>query len=127
MWDDSHQPHTFTKMKKLRHCYELQAVGPVEVASIVKSFVDKCRNDALNDKKTLRIVQAIAALGRDIWGGGGGTATATLFADYVQQVSTDTINCLTNTSRINEHLQTALKQSFSASVVQRSWWVYWNI
>lgn len=132
-WDDSIQPHSVgfdgVKMKKLRHCIRLRAVGPIEVEGIAKRYIKTCVNEALNDQKTLYLVKAISALGVDVLSAGstGGGATAAAVTDYVYNVQDKAISCLTDTGRIKAYMQDAVSEQFDAVVEKESHWEYWKV
>ncbi|PBB93197.1 hypothetical protein CK215_04265 [Mesorhizobium sp. WSM3864] len=137
-WDDSHQVHSVetvidwnfqrvrTKMKKLRHCVELKVIGPVDIGGVAKSYVDACIDRALNDNKTLYLLQAVVALVGDVVGGGGSLSAANAYA-YLDNVKTEAISCLTTLSKIKAYLQDYLGKQFDATVREESHWEYWYL
>jgi uncharacterized membrane protein len=137
-WDDSHQIHSSTieftwgrqavktTMKKLEHCLRLTVTGPIEIDGIAKSYVDQCVERGLNDKKTLHVLGLIVAIVADVYGGGG-AATSAKVAQYVDSAASETISCLTDTTKISAHISEQLKAKFDATVREESNWVYWDL
>lgn len=137
-WDDSHQVHSVrtiiewnyqavkTRMKKLRHCIKLKVTGPVDVGGVAKQYVEKCIDVALNDSKTLYMIQGLIALAGDINGGGGSLSAANAYA-YIDHVKTTAISCLTDTGRIESYLKDVLSGKFDATVQKESHWEYWDL
>ena len=137
-WEDSHQLHSKRavlrwnyqkvqfRMKKLEHCLEISVTAPIDVQGIAKSYLDQCVNHALNNDKVTRIFQLLSSVAADVAIGRGAFTSATI-ADYVRAAASQTVNCLTNATRINEFLGRELRTQFNATVVHRSEWRFWNL
>ena len=138
-YDDSHQVHSVgveitwtrqagkTTMKKLSHCLKMRVMGPVNIEGVAKQYVDDCANHALNDKKTIYILQGIVAAVADVYGGGNGAATGANVAAYVNAVKDDLVSCLTNTGKIEAFLKQKVEQTLQSTVQEESHWVYWTL
>ncbi|RVM99751.1 hypothetical protein [Sinorhizobium meliloti] len=118
-----------TRMKKLRHCYELTVTGPVNVKDVAKDFVNKCINDALNDNKAIHIFKGLLGLSVDVLSAGttGGSATLAAVTDYLVAVQDRAISCFTNSDKIDQLLTDKLQESFDASVRHEMHWIYWDL
>jgi hypothetical protein len=129
-WDDSHQVHSVSgfrvKMKKLRHCVKLRTFGPLDAGAVAKEYVRHCVNQGLNSQKTQYMVKAIAAIGADVLGAGGG-ASAAVIADYVASVADGTLKCLTSAQEFNTQIGETLRARFNATVTKESHWIYWKV
>jgi hypothetical protein len=138
-WDDSHQIHSVrpvikwnyqavkTRMKKLRHCIELTVTGPTDISGVAQSYVKSCVDHALNDSRTIYILQGIIALGADVLGSTGGAASTANIIAYIDHVKTTALSCLTDSARIESHLQGVLRNKFNASIRKESHWEYWDL
>lgn len=104
----------------------MKVIGPIDISGVAKEYVNSCINHALNDSKSVYILQGIIALVADIYGGGGTVSAANLYA-YVEHVKTTAIACLTDSGRIEAYLRDFIADKFSATVKEESHWVYWNL
>lgn len=137
-WDDSHQVHSVrtviewnfqkvvTTMKKLRHCYRLRTVGPVDIEGLAKGFVDHCIDQALHDRQAEYIIRALAALAADIYGGGGSISAANL-AEWIDNVRARTVACLTDSNEISDFVVGYIGNQINASVTEESHWEFWEL
>lgn len=124
VWDDSWQPHTIVKWKKLRHCYEISMAAPVNLGSIGEEYVRACIDRALNEDKAMHIVTAIAALVADAYGAGGSAIGAKL-THWVEAVSSSALDCLTDVNFAAAFIDEAFSERFVAEVRHVSHWVYY--
>ena len=134
-WDDSFNVHSVggwppkVRMKKLRHCTKLTAVGPVDVAGVAKEFVSECINSALNDEKAAHILKGLIAIAVDIGSAGvtGGSATFAAATDYALAVKDRALRCLTDEKKVENIVAGRAGGKISASVQGTSEWIYWNL
>ena len=140
-WSDSHNFHsakvvvtdrkqvTKTTWKRLDYCIRLKVTGPIDVKGIAKSYIDKCVDYGLKKNSTRHALEALIGLGVDILSAGstGFAATTIALVDYTNSVANNTVECLSDSAKIEDHLRDSLKDHFKSTVNKESNWVYWDL
>lgn len=140
-WSDSHNFHssrteinlnyqaTKTTWKRLDHCMKLTVNGPIDAKAIAKSYVEKCVRDAINNDRNRHLFELLVAIGVDVAAEGatGFAATTAKAADYANSVRKDAMECLTSSTKMEDYVAKALKDSFGAKIELVSNWVYWDL
>lgn len=140
-WSDSHNFHssyteislnrqvTKTTWKRLDHCMKLTVIGPIDANAIAKSYIEKCVRDAINNDRNRHLFELLVAIGVDVAAEGatGFAATTAKAADYANSVRKDAMECLTSSTKMEDYVAKALKDSFGAKIEMVSNWVYWDL
>lgn len=135
-WDDSFNFHSLrfegfkpiVRMKKLRHCMQMTATGPIDAKHIAKEIISTCVDRALNDDKTRHILTLILGIAADILsaGGTGGAVTIGALTDYLVEVQERALTCLTDEKQLQTFVVETLRGSFGADVKWESHWIFWD-
>jgi hypothetical protein len=130
-------PHP--EWKRLHHCYNVETKGPTGINTAdaatkviidgIKSEMNSCINNVMNEGKTLRLLGLVSAIAVDLYSlcVTGCAATIGVVSEYTTHVVNGSVSCVEKIPEFSESVVKDFANSFSVKVNKESEWIYWDM